>query len=150
MMVHFLKRFSDDDIRRINELVVQRGKDMLLKALAERSDDNESDGGQPDDRCDQLAIDELIKPSDWPEGKNWGTLTIDASCTPADIAYPRDLRLLDEARSSTERIIDKLCDQDTEFKRLRPRYDRGLARAHFLRIVKQKRPGVAPFSWTGR
>jgi len=44
MMVHFRKRFSDDDIRRINELVVQRGKDMLLKALAERSDDNESDG----------------------------------------------------------------------------------------------------------
>ena len=140
MMVHFRKRFSDDDIRRINELVVQRGKDMLLAALAERSDDNESDGGQPDDRCDQLAIDELIKPSDWPEGKNWGTLTIDASCTPADIAHPRDLRLLDEARSSTEQIIDELCNQAAEFKRHRPRYDRGMARAHFLRIAKQKRP----------
>jgi len=140
MMVHFRKRFSDDDIRRINELVVQRGKDMLLKALAECSDDNESDGGQPNDRCDQLAIDELIKPLDWPKGKNWGTLTIDASCMPADIANPRDLRLLDEVRLSTERIIDELCNQATEFKRHRPRYDRGMVHAHVLRIAKQKRP----------
>ena len=39
------------------------------------------------------------------------SLTIDASCTPADITYPTDLKLLNEARESTERIIDDLCDQ---------------------------------------
>jgi len=28
MMVHFRKRFSDEDLRHINELVVHRGKEM--------------------------------------------------------------------------------------------------------------------------
>lgn len=56
MMLHYRERFSDDEIRRINELVMQRGKDMMLKALAELSDDNESDCGQPDDRCDNWRL----------------------------------------------------------------------------------------------
>jgi hypothetical protein len=81
-----------------------------------------------------------VKPADWPEGKNWGTLTIDASCTPADITYPTDLKLLNEARESTERIIDDLCDQHSDFRKHKPRYDRGKARAAFLNIAKQKKP----------
>jgi hypothetical protein len=85
-----------------------------------------------------LALNELIKPADWPEERNWGPLTIDASCTPADITYPRDLMLLNEVRTTTERIIDNLCAQSSGFRQ-RPRCDRGLARAHFLRVAKQKR-----------
>ena len=49
-------------------------------------------------------------------------------------------KLLNEARATTERIIDELCEQAPEFKKHRPRYKRGMARAHFLRIAKQKRP----------
>lgn len=140
MMVHFRKRLSDEDLRRINELVVQRGKQMLLEALEQGSADDDQDGGASDGCGEQLALDELIKPADWPEDKNWGTLTIDATCTPADITYPRDLKLLNEARATTERIIDELCGQSSEFKQHRPRYNREMARAHFLRIAKQKRP----------
>ena len=33
-------------------------------------------------------------------------MSIDPSCTPADITYPTVLKLLNEARESTERIID--------------------------------------------
>ena len=84
-----------------------------------------------------------MKPADWPEVKNWGTLTIDASCTPADITYPTDLKLLNEARESTERIIDDLCNQHSKFRRSKPRYDRGGARAVFLNVAKQKSPGDA-------
>jgi len=47
MMVHFRKRLTDDDLRRINELVVQRGKEMLLKELEQRSADGDQDGGSP-------------------------------------------------------------------------------------------------------
>jgi transposase, IS5 family len=50
-------------------------------------------------------------PADWSGGKNWGTLAIDASCTPADITYPIDLKLLNEKRGVTERIIDALCEK---------------------------------------
>ncbi len=139
MMVHFRKRFSEEDLSRINELIAERGKVMVMEALASRQDDNENQ--HPDaDPSDQLSLDEFIKPVDWPEGKPWGTLTIDASCTPADITYPTDLKLLNEARESTERIIDDLCEKYPDIRKHRPRYDRGRARANFLSVAKQKKP----------
>jgi hypothetical protein len=51
-----------------------------------------------------LAMDSLIKAVDWPDGKNWGTLSIDASCIPADINYPTDLKLLNETRLVAEAL----------------------------------------------
>ena len=104
---------------------------------------NDDDSDDPDADADagqQLILDELVKPADWPEGKNWGTLTIDACYMPADITYPTDLKLLSEARASTERIIDDLCDQRSDLRKHRPRYDRGRARAVFLFVAKQKKP----------
>ncbi|MCK9912586.1 IS5/IS1182 family transposase, partial [Microbacteriaceae bacterium K1510] len=37
-----------------------------------------------------------------------GTLMLDATCAPADISYPTDLKLLNEAREKLEAIIDVL------------------------------------------
>jgi IS5 family transposase len=109
MMVHFRKRFSEEELSRINELIAERGKAMVMEALTSRQDDD--DTHDPDaDSGSQLSLDVFVKPADWPDGKPWGTLTIDASCTPADITYPTDLKLLNEARESTERIIDDLCE----------------------------------------
>ena len=139
MIVHFRKRYSDDDLRRINELVVQHGKDMLAEFIASQPDEDDSDDQDSSDGG-RLSIDDFIKPADWPEGKNWGTLTIDASCTPADITYPTDLKLLNEARTSTERIIDDLCEIFPEVAAQSPRYDRRKARLHFLNVAKQKKP----------
>jgi len=138
MMVHFRKRFSQEDLNRINEIIAERGKALLLDAVASLP---EEDSDEPDAEVGtQLSLDDLVKPVDWPEGKNWGTLTIDASCTPADITYPTDLKLLNEARESTERIIDDLCKQSSDLRKHRPRYDRGKARAAFLIVAKQKKP----------
>ena len=139
MMVHFRKRFSEEELKRINELIAERGKAMVIEAVASRSGDDDS-GDPDDDAGNQLTLDELMKPADWPEGKNWGTLSIDASCTPADITYPTDLKLLNEARESTERIIDDLCELHPDLCKQRPRYDRLKARAYFLRVAKQKKP----------
>jgi hypothetical protein len=112
---------------------------MVMEAVASLRNDDDSD--DPDaDAGKQLSLNELVKPADWPEGKNWGTLSIDASCTPADITFPTDLKLLNEARESTERIIDDLFDQRSDFRKHRPRYDRGMARAAFLNVAKQKKP----------
>ena len=112
---------------------------MLIEAIMDDSDGIDSDGRGPS-ADDQLSLDDLVKPADWPAGKNWGTLSIDASCTPADITYPTDLKLLNEARETTERIIDDLCRQSTGYGLYRPRYDRGKARARFLNVAKQKKP----------
>jgi hypothetical protein len=111
---------------------------MAMEAVSTHRDDDGSDdpGAGPGN---QITLDVFVKPADWPEGKNWGTLTIDASCTPADITYPTDLKLLNEARESTERIIDDLCDQYADFRKHKPRYDRGRARALFLNVAKQKK-----------
>jgi len=138
MMVHFRKRFTEEDLCRVNELIAERGKAMVIEAIARLPDDDSDD---PEDKAGtQLALDNFVKSADWPEGKPWGTLTIDASCTPADITYPTDLKLLNEARVSTERIIDDLCDQHSDFRKHKPRYDRGKARAVFLNVAKQKKP----------
>ena len=68
MMVHFRNRFSEDDLKRINELIAERGKAMLIEAVSSLPDDDDS--GDPDAEAgNQLSIDDLVKPADWPEGK---------------------------------------------------------------------------------
>ena len=101
-------------------------------------EDNSDDPGAKAEN--QLSLDDLDKPADWPEDKNWGTLTIDATCTPADITYPTDLKLLNEAKESTERIIDNLIEKQSGLGVHRPRYVRGKARANFLNVAKLKKP----------
>jgi hypothetical protein len=33
-MVHFRKRFSEEDLKRINELIAERGKAMVIEAVS--------------------------------------------------------------------------------------------------------------------
>ena len=114
MMVHFRKRFSEQELNRINELIAERGKAMVMEAVASLPDNDESD--DPDAGTDkQISLDDLVKSADLPEVKNWGTLSINASWTPADITYLTDLRLLNEARESTVQIIDNQCFQHSDF-----------------------------------
>jgi hypothetical protein len=42
MMVHFRKHFSEEDLKRINELIVERGKSMVMEAVSTHSDDDSS------------------------------------------------------------------------------------------------------------
>ena len=42
------------------------------------------------------------------ESSNRGKQIVDATCAPADISYPTDIGLLNEARVHTEKIIDIL------------------------------------------
>ena len=44
------------------------------------------------------------------EKKNKGKLILDATCAPADISYPNDLGLLNQARQQTEKILDSLYE----------------------------------------
>ena len=45
------------------------------------------------------------------KNQNQGKLILDATCAPADIKYPTDLGLLNQAREHTEKIIDVLHTQ---------------------------------------
>ena len=84
MMVHFRSRFGQEAYQRINTEIIR---------LATGAGQQESAGDQDGD-------------GDTPG--NSGKLIVDASCTPADITYPTDLKLLNEAREKTEGYIDKL------------------------------------------
>jgi hypothetical protein len=64
---------------------------------------------------------------------------LDATCAPADIRYPSDLSLLNEARENTEEIIETLWPH-SQRKGHKTRYSRKKARGQYLRIAKQKKP----------
>lgn len=76
------------------------------------------------------------EPTDEDDPSNGGTLIMDASCCPADIAYPQDINLLNEAREKLEETIDEICEADGLEK---PRTYRRKARKAYLGIAKSKK-----------
>jgi IS5 family transposase len=72
---------------------------------------------------------------------NEGSLLVDATCAPADVAYPTDLNLLNEAREKLEAIIDTL-HKPVIGKVAKPRTYREKARKQYLVVSKQRRAGA--------
>ena len=70
---------------------------------------------------------------------NSGKLVLDATVAPADIRYPSDLSLLNEARENTEAMIEELWEHGLR-QGHKTRYNRKKARSRYLSIAKQKRP----------
>lgn len=64
---------------------------------------------------------------------------MDAICTPADIAYPTDLGLLNKAREKLEHIIDVLHEPHRG-KKKKPRTYRQKDRKAYLSFAKQRKP----------
>ena len=92
MMVHFRARFKQADHEIINAKII-------ALATAAESQGSEAHPAQADYEDDK-------EPPSAPP--NSGKLLMDATCTPADITYPTDLKLLGEAREKTEAYLDKL------------------------------------------
>ena len=74
------------------------------------------------------------------EDKNQGKLKLDATCVPADIKYPTDLGLLNQAREQTEEIIDILYEELDKNENKKPRTDRNTARKEYLNVAKKRKP----------
>lgn len=66
---------------------------------------------------------------------------LDATCAPADLAYPTDLKLMNEAREKLEVIIDVLHQPHVGGEK-KPRTYRKNARKHYLAIAKRRRVGA--------
>jgi len=119
MFVHFRKRFPEDIITRINELIAQKAIDAISKKRKknnDKDDDNASGSGT----------------------KNKGKLLVDATCAPEDINYPTDLKLLNKAREQSEQIIDTLHKAMPKGTK-KPRNYRQKARKAFLEVSKSRR-----------
>ncbi|MEN8127402.1 MAG: transposase [Planctomycetota bacterium] len=130
MLTHFRKRFDKEMLADINESIVGRAMG--------NSKDNDSDSDNCNDN-DNNNID--ADTNDKQRPSNQGKLIADATCTPADIAYPTDLSLVNEAREKSEEIIDAMHEPFMGVRK-KPRTYRQKARKAYLTVAKQKKPGA--------
>lgn len=121
LMVDFRKRFGEEGMRQIAEAI----------CLASLPKDTAED--QDDDPGVSLPADSPPTPA------NRGQLIADATCAPADIRYPTDVSLLNEAREKTDALIDSL-HKPLVGQQPRPRTYREKARRQFVAFVKQRKP----------
>ena len=139
LMVDFRKRFGEEGLARIGEAIA-------LASLQETDADSEpTDDDAASDTIPALPTVETRQKTsssdddvaDHPE--NRGQLIVDATCAPADIRYPTDVSLLNEAREKTEELIDAL-HTPLVGKTARPRTYRVKARRAFVAFVRRKKP----------
>ena len=118
LLVEFRKRLTDEILGEINEMIIayHHPDDEDPKGPA-------GGGGEGD----------LTGRTD-PEKE--GTLVLDATCAPQQIAFPQDINLLNEARENLETIIDTIC---YEYNIRKPRTYRRNARADYLSLAKRKK-----------
>ena len=109
LLVEFRKRLTDEILIEINEMIAEYNS----------PDDPPPSGGS--DLEDESSKD------------NSGTMILDATCAPQQIAYPQDINLLNEARVNLENIIDAVC---YEYNYRRPRMYRDNARKDYLSLAK--------------
>jgi len=126
MMTHFRKRFDKEILKTLNESIVNGAMETAHKNKVVQTD-SDKDSNSKDDK----------NPPPSPQGK----MIVDATCTPADIAYPTDLSLLNEAREKSEEMIDAMHAPFVG-GRPKPRTYRQKARKMYLAIAKQKKPGT--------
>ena len=120
MFVHFRKRLGKDVLVGVNEVITARAMAPPKKAQAPAKKD--SDNTDPSSG----------------QGQNKGKLIMDASCAPADIAFPTDVKILNDAREKSEEIIDTLHEPLVgEQKKLRTYREK--ARKQFLKAAKKKK-----------
>jgi len=117
LLVHFRQRISAELINQINREVVIRLREI-----------GSADGEKKNPSAE-------IEPP-----KNQGKLILDATCAPADISYPTDLKLLNQARKHTEKFIDVLYELLKNKIIKKPRTYRQIARKDYLKVAKQRRP----------
>lgn len=125
-MTHFRKRLGADVLNQVNEWII------MAAQADERADDDDL---QPPKGT---AHDGSERPVVEPDVPRQGKLLLDATCAPADIAYPTDLSLLNEAREKLEQIIDVLHAPHSGREK-KPRTYRQKARRAYLVIAKQRK-----------
>ncbi|MEA3381261.1 MAG: IS5 family transposase, partial [Pseudomonadota bacterium] len=109
-----------------NRKRVERERQLAETKTDRSSTEDKEEKAEPDERQEEPG--------------NRGKLILDATVADQAIRYPTDLSLLNEAREFSEKIIDTLYPH-THFKN-KPRSYRRKARAAYLAMAKQRRPGT--------
>ncbi len=138
LMVHFRKRFSAEILKEINEEICRAAKE------AQEKQDNDDIKPKPPSGGNKTTAEEPTNQKKESSFEiypaNQGKLILDATCAPADIRFPTDLSLLNEAREKLDDIID-IMHKTLGKPGKRPRTYRQVARKDYLSIVRNKKPG---------
>jgi hypothetical protein len=124
LFVHFRKRFPADVLSQVNNAIAQQ----IREKQKPPEDPPPPEKGTNHKGSEQQPL------------FNQGQLLVDATCAPADITYPTDLKLLNKAREKSEQIIDDLHKARGSGHK-KPRTYRQRARKQFLSVAKDKRIG---------
>jgi transposase, IS5 family len=117
MLVYFRKRIGKDLLNKVNKKMVVR--EIKKKEAEEKSPRQEEEEGN--------------------QRTHQGKLILDATCAPADISYPHDLGILNQARKQTEKILDCLYKSLRVSINKKPRTYRKKARKDYLTVAKKRR-----------
>ena len=135
-LTYFRKRFTADELKQWNH-----------KIISQYNGEQKSQAQVEETTSDLTPVVESAPATESDEGKrededsgssNHGTLILDATCAPADIQYPTDVRLLHEARRKLEEMMDHLQGGRKEPK---PRNYRDVADKEYKRFTRKRRPG---------
>lgn len=128
LFVSIRRRLGEQAFEELTEhLMTQVHK--IEKKIAAKDDSTPRDSKTEDNPGKKQDLD--TKP------ENKGHLIVDATVAPADIKYPTDLDLLNEARQKSERLIDLLYV--AEKGKIKPRSYREKARKDYLSVTKQRK-----------
>ena len=143
VMVDFRKRFGEEGLLQISEAIALASVSEAMNpdAVAASEPTDDLDDTPPTDgnthATQETSADAAQPTSDG--DTNHGKLIVDATCAPADIRYPTDVSLLNEAREKTDELIDKL-HAPLVGKQARPRTYRVKARRAFVAFTRRKKP----------
>ena len=102
--------------------------EYMLAAIKEKSPKNKDD-----DKAPPTSGGGTSEADDSDVSDNNGTLILDATCAPANIRYPQDCSLLNEAREKLETLIIRFCKS---YGLARPRMYRRQGRKNYLALAK--------------
>lgn len=131
-LTHFRKRFSGEAVARINKVFIENEMKEAdpSKGKSDKPQPPSGDPETPSERSNECSSDEQPV-------KNRGTIILDATCCPADIQFPTDVRLVHEARLKSEEIMDHL---QAGCRNKKPRNYRQRANVEYKRYVRNRRP----------
>ncbi|HBW88430.1 MAG TPA: IS5/IS1182 family transposase, partial [Cyanobacteria bacterium UBA11149] len=113
LLVKFRERIYVELVQKINQRMVEKSQSEIESSSKKKAPDSEK--------------------KETREESNKGKLILDATCAPADITYPNDLGLLNQARITIEKIIDILYKPLKEQIEKKPKTYRNLARKNYLK-----------------
>ena len=131
LFVEIRKRLGVEEMNLINEQIVKLSSQLQnsIPVESEKRISENKGNGQGND--DTTGVNELVSET------HKGKLLVDATACPQDIAYPTDLRILNDAREKSEQIIDCLC-ATSEVEITKPRTYRRKARKVYLRTAQKR------------